>query len=130
MYIIEKRITSNIDDQIYDSVEVVKSAYIENEHFETEIKREIDKYLNYGFIDPNLKESEIMRFESDDRIYRWFMWDYQEDLEPFIFKASVTQPDDFTDTVLNVKKWIKDIEENGFKAPRKRETKNTDYIIA
>jgi hypothetical protein len=130
MYIIEKRVTSNMDDYIYESTEVVKSAYIENEHFEDAIKKEIDKYQAYGFMAPVLKESEILRFESDDRLYRWFMWDYQEDMDPFIFKASASQPDDFTDTVLNVKKWIKEIEENGYKAPRKRETKNSEYIIA
>ena len=93
-------------------------------------KKEINKYIKYRFIDPVLKESEILRFESNDRIYRWFLWDYQEDTDPFIFKASASQPDEFTDTVLNIKKWIKDIEENGYEAPRKRETKNTDYIIA
>ena len=130
MYIIERRITSNIDNQIYDSVEIVKSESIEDESFVDSIKKEINKYIKYRFIDPVLKESEILRFESNDRIYRWFLWDYQEDTDPFIFKASASQPDEFTDTVLNIKKWIKDIEENGYEAPRKRETKNTDYIIA
>ena len=131
MYIIERRMNNSNDESLYDSIEVVQSVYIENEHFEQALKKEINKFKDHhGFVDPCLKDSEILRVEFDVMLYRWFMWDYQEDLAPFIFKASVTKPDEFTDTVLNVKKWIKEIEENGYEEPKERETKNTDYIIA
>lgn len=129
MYIIERRrTTSNFDD--FESTEIVESAYIENEHFEQAIKREIDKFKQYGFIEPNLKEGEILRIEHGDLVYRWVMWDYQDDMAPFMFLASASQPDDFTDTILNIRKWMKDIEEHGYVEPKERETKNTDYIIA
>lgn len=103
MYIIERRrTTSNFDD--FESIEIVESAYIENEHFEQAIKKEIDKFKQYGFIEPNLKEGEILRIEHGDLVYRWVMWDYQDDMAPFMFLASASQPDDFTDTILNIKK--------------------------
>lgn len=129
MYIIERRKSSKF--KLYQSVEIVKSDDIENEHFKNAIKKEIATFMHYGFTDPDLKKSEILRINLEDDIsYVWIMWDFQDDYEPFIFLASATQLDEFTDTILNIEKWKKEIAEEGYKPIEPHETKNSDYIIA
>ena len=43
MYIIERRKASDL--KLYESIEVVKSAYVENEHFINAIKKEISTFI-------------------------------------------------------------------------------------
>lgn len=130
MYIIERR--KETKDKILQSIEVTRAENIENNQFEDAIKKEIQNFIHYNFIDPDLKKSEILKVKmDDDTIYRWIMYDYQEDMAPFIFQASASQPDAFTDTVLNImKKWKKEIAENGYTSFKKQEVKNSNYIIA
>ena len=129
MYIIERRKASDL--KLYESIEVVKSAYVENEHFINAIKKEISTFMYYGFNTPNLKNSEILKINLEDGIsYKWIIWDFQDDYEPFVFLASTTQPDTFTDLILDIEKWKKEIAEEGYKPVEPHETKNSDYIIA
>ena len=129
MYIIERRKASDL--KLYESIEVVKSAYVENEHFINAIKKEISTFMHYGFNTPNLKNSEILKINLEDGIsYTWIIWDFQDDYEPFVFLASTTQPDTFTDLFLDIEKWKKEIAEEGYKPVETHETKNSDYIIA
>ena len=114
MYIIERRKASDL--KLYESIEVVKSAYVENEHFINAIKKEISTFMYYGFNTPNLKNSEILKINLEDGIsYTWIIWDFQDDYEPFVFLASTTQPDTFTDLILDIEKWKKEIAEEGYK---------------
>ena len=110
---------------------MVKSAYVENEHFINAIKKEIYTFMHYGFNTPNLKNSEILKINLEDGIsYKWIILDFQDDYEPFVFLASTTQPDTFTDLILDIEKWKKEIAEEGYKPVEPHETKSSDYIIA
>lgn len=133
MYIIERRKFSSSTDK-FESIEVVRSTYIENEYFIEALQKEINDYLAYANLEPNLKKSEIYKVELNDSekydTCTWIMWVFEIDKDPFMFLASTTNPDEFTDTVLNMKKWKEDIEKNGYIVKSERETKNTDYIIA
>ena len=129
MYIIERRKASYL--KLYESIEVVRSESIEDEHFIDAIKKEISTFIHYIFNTPNLKNSEILKINLEDGVsYTWIMWDFQDDYEPFVFLASATQPDAFTDLFLDIEKWKKEIAEKGYKPIEPRETKNSEYIIA
>ena len=129
MYIIERRKTS--DYILYESVEIVKAESIDDDTFIDNIKKEISTFMHYGFITPNLKNSEILKIRFEDGIqYIWILWDYQLDSEPFVFQASAKHPDDFTDLILNIEKWKKEIADKGYTPIIPHETKNSDYIIA
>lgn len=132
MYLLERRKINTKINKILESIEVVRSEYIENEHFIDSIKSEIKQYMRYGFIEPDLKKSEILKLEfDDDVIIKWILYDYKEDYEPFIFLAAASNIDEYTDLLLDINKWKKELAEvKEDPSPKIQESTDSQYIIA
>lgn len=131
MYIVERRKELKTKHKIFDSIEVASCDTIEDQQFIDDIKKEISTFIHYNFIEPDLKEGELLKVLMDDgTTYRWIMFEYKRDMDPFVFLASASDTDAFTDMVILVEKWKKEIAENGYKPIAEKETKNTGYIIA
>lgn len=116
MYVVERRKFWKKRNRI-ESIEVVSSALTEDGSFRDRIKDEIEIYSPYGFSSPNLKEGEILRIDRDiddkDELnwYKcsWYLWEHSLDYEPYIFLASASQPDVYTDLLLDIDKWKKEL---------------------